>query len=110
MISLKNISKSFGTVQALSDISFSVEAGSLCGLVGPNGAGKSTLFKILMGLLEPDTGILEIANETIHFGDTFYKHKIGYAPENPILYDYLTGLEFLHFVSSAKQSTMEVIR
>jgi ABC-2 type transport system ATP-binding protein len=103
MISLTNISKSFGTVQALSDISFSVEAGSLCGLVGPNGAGKSTLFKILMGLLEPDTGILEIANETIHFGDTFYKHKIGYAPENPILYNYLTGLELLHFVSSAKR-------
>ena len=108
MISLKNISKSFGTVQALSDISFSVEAGSLCGLVGPNGAGKSTLFKILMGLLEPDTGILKIANETIHFGDTFYKHIIGYAPENPILYDYLTGLEFLHFVSSAKRISKEL--
>lgn len=103
MISVKNISKSFGTVHALTDVSFSVEAGSLCGLVGPNGAGKSTLFKILMGLLEPDTGTIEIANETIHFGDTFYKRKIGYAPENPILYDYLTGLEFLHFISAAKR-------
>jgi ABC-2 type transport system ATP-binding protein len=103
MISLKNISKSFGTVQALSDISFSIEAGSLCGLVGPNGAGKSTLFKILMGLLDSDTGTIEIANETINFGDTFYKNRIGYASENPILYNYLTGLEFLHFVASAKR-------
>ncbi len=108
MISVKNIFKSFGAVQALTEISFSVETGLLYGLVGPNGAGKSTLFKILMGLLEPDTGTIEIANEAIHFGDTFYKSKIGYAPEDPILYDYLTGLEFLHFISSAKRISTEL--
>lgn len=103
MITVKNITKSFDTVQALNDVSFSIESCTLCGLVGPNGAGKSTLFKLLMGFLEPDAGTIEIANETIHFGDTTYKNKIGYAPENPIHYDYLTGLEFLHFISSAKR-------
>jgi len=102
MIIVENIRKSFDTVQALNDVSFSLEAGSLYGLLGPNGAGKSTLFKLLMGLLEPDSGKINIAGEAIHFGETAYKAKIGYAPENPILYDYLTGDEFLHFVAAAK--------
>jgi ABC-2 type transport system ATP-binding protein len=86
MIVVKNLSKSFGAVQALQDVSFSVAPGTLCGLVGPNGAGKSTLFKLLMGLLEPEAGTIAIAGEGICFGDTTYKTKIGYAPENPVLY------------------------
>ncbi len=73
MITVENIDKSFGTVQALNDVSFSIEAGSLCGLVGPNGAGKSTLFKVLMGLLELDAGKINIADETINYGETANK-------------------------------------
>ncbi len=103
MIAVENISKSFGAVQALSEVSFSIEAGALCGLVGPNGAGKSTLFKLLLGLLESDSGKIKIAGETINFGETAYKAQIGYAPEIPILYDYLTGVEFLHFIAAAKR-------
>ena len=103
MIILEKISKAFDTVQALNDVSFSIEAAVLCGLVGPNGAGKSTLFKILMGLLELDSGKIKIDDEIINFGETTYKSKIGYAPEAPILYDYLTGIEFLHFVAAAKR-------
>lgn len=103
MIIIKNLYKAFGLVQAINNVSFSVEAGTLCGLVGPNGAGKSTLFRLLMGLLEPDSGKIEIADEIINFGDTGYKSKIGYAPEDPILYDYLTGVEFLNFVAAVKK-------
>lgn len=103
MIIVENICKSFDTVQALNDVSFSIEAGALCGLVGPNGAGKSTLFKLLMGLLELDSGQIKIAGVTINFGETGYKSRIGYAPEAPILYDYLTGVGFLHFIAAAKR-------
>ncbi|HEX9972660.1 MAG TPA: ABC transporter ATP-binding protein, partial [bacterium] len=103
MISVQNLSKSFGTLQAIDRVTFTIEQGILCGLVGPNGAGKSTLFKLLMGMLEPDTGSIQIANETIHFGDTDYKNKIGFVPENPALYDYLTGSEFLAFITAAKK-------
>ncbi|MDZ7290852.1 MAG: ABC transporter ATP-binding protein [candidate division KSB1 bacterium] len=103
MIHIKNLSKAFASVQALRDVSFSVEKGTLCGLVGPNGAGKSTLFKILMGLLKPDTGELALAGVQITYGDVAYKRKIGYAPETEILYEYLTGLEFLQFIAAAKQ-------
>ena len=103
MIIVEDINKSFETVQTLNNVSFSIDSGELCGLVGPNGAGKSTLFKILVGLLELDSGKIKIAGETINFGDTSYKSQIGYAPEAPILYDYLTGIEFLYFVAAAKR-------
>lgn len=103
MISIKSLSKSFNQLHALNDVSFSIEKGALCGLLGPNGAGKSTLFKIVMGLLAPDAGTITLADEPIVFGATAYKHKIGYAPEAPILYEYLTGWEFLHFIAAAKE-------
>lgn len=102
MITVKNLSKSFASVQALREVSFFVEKGSLCGLLGPNGAGKSTLFKIMMGLLAPDAGEIELAGAPIAFGDAEYKRKIGYAPESPALYEYLTGAEFLRFIAAAK--------
>ena len=107
MIKIENLSKSFAEVQAIDNVSFSIKAGSLCGLVGPNGAGKSTLFKLMMGLLEPDSGKIQIDNRIIQFGDTDYKSNIGYAPENPVLYDYLTGLEFLQFIAAAKRISPE---
>ncbi len=110
MIIIKNLYKTFGLVQAINNVSFSVDAGTLCGLVGPNGAGKSTLFRLLMGLLESDSGEIEIADETIDFGDTGYKSKIGYAPEDPILYDYLTGVEFLNFVAAVKKVPSDIRR
>ncbi|MBL7095363.1 ABC transporter ATP-binding protein [candidate division KSB1 bacterium] len=102
MIDVKNICKNFGELHALKNVTFSIKEGSLCGLVGPNGAGKSTLFKIFLGLLEANEGKIKIANETINFGDTNYKRKIGYAPESPQLYDYLTEIEFLQFIAAAK--------
>jgi len=102
MITIKNLSKTFESVRALQGVSFSIEKGALCGLLGPNGAGKSTLFKIIMGLLAPDAGEVALADEPIVFGASEYKRKIGYAPEAPIFYEYLTGLEFLHFIATAK--------
>ncbi len=103
MIIVKNLRKAFERVQALKDVSFTVEKGTLCGLLGPNGAGKSTLFKIMMGLLEPDAGEIELVGACLAFGESEYKRKIGYAPETAILYEYLTGGEFLNFIAAARQ-------
>ncbi len=103
MITVKNLNKSFATIHAVRDVSFSVEQGVLCGLLGPNGAGKSTLFKMIMGLIQPDSGEITLSGEAVAFGEVEYKHKIGYAPESAILYDYLTGLEFLAFIAAAKE-------
>lgn len=107
MISIEKINKSFEHVHALNDVSFELPAGTLCGLLGPNGAGKSTLFKVLLGLLEPDSGSIHFNGELISFGETKYKSHIGYAPETPLLYDYLTGAEFLRFISAAKKVPQE---
>lgn len=107
MISIQNLNKTYENIRALNNVSFEVAPGTLCGLLGPNGAGKSTLFKILMGLLLPDSGRIRIQDQEIQFGETRYKQLIGYVPENPILYDYLTGSEFLKFAAAAKHLSGE---
>ena len=103
MISIKNISKKFDKVQALESVTFDIARGELCGLVGANGAGKSTLFNILMGLLEPDRGEVYLDGKRVNFGDFAYKKDVGYAPENPALYEYLSGSDFLNFIAAAKK-------
>lgn len=107
MIIIQNLSKSFQPVQALQNVTLAVRRGELCGLLGPNGAGKSTLFKIVMGLLAPDAGEIVIAGEPIHFGEVEYKRRMGFAPESPVLYEYLTGREFLNFIAAAKRLAMQ---
>jgi len=103
MIAVHNISKAFERVQALQNVSFELKRGELCGLLGPNGAGKSTLFNITMGLQQPDQGQIYVNDTCIDFGEFAYKQDIGYAPESPALYEYLSGFEFLNFVANAKQ-------
>ncbi len=105
MISIQNLSKHFAEVTALDGVSFALAKGELCGLLGPNGAGKSTLFKTLMGLLQADSGEIMIADKQVKLGEVEYKRLIGYSPESPIFYEYLTGMEFLNFIAAAKQLT-----
>lgn len=108
MIVVEDLQKYFGQVKAVDAVSFSVAKGELCGLLGPNGAGKSTLFKMLMGLLKADAGNFQIAKEPVAYGETAYKSKIGYAPENPVFYEYLTGLQFLNFIAAARAVPVEI--
>jgi len=103
LITVNSLHKSFATIHAVRDVSFFVEKGVLCGLLGPNGAGKSTLFKMMMGLLEPDSGEIALDDKVVTFGEVEFKRKIGYAPESAILYEYLTGMEFLAFIAAAKE-------
>lgn len=103
VIAIYELSKRFEQVQALDRVSFTLAQGELCGLLGANGAGKSTLFKTLMGLLQADSGNIVIADKPINFGEVEYKRQIGYSPESPVFYEYLTGLEFLNFIAAAKQ-------
>jgi len=107
MIELKNLTKAFDKVRALQDVSFSVKRGELCGLLGPNGAGKSTLFKTVMGLIAADAGEVTIAGRPVTFGEVEYKRIIGYSPESPVFYEYLTGAEFLYFIAAAKRVTRD---
>lgn len=80
---------------ALEDLSFEVNEGEIFGLLGPNGAGKTTTLKILMGIHYATRGKAYIMSKPL--GDKHVKSQIGFLPENPYFYDYLTGREFLHF-------------
>src|SRR5688500_16081919 len=82
-------------VTAVDCLNLDVRRGEVFGFLGPNGAGKTTTLKILMGLIYPTSGTARILDLPI--GDVEVKHQIGFLPESPYFYDYLTGEEFLRF-------------
>ncbi len=108
MIKIKSLFRSFEQVIALDDFSVEIEKGELFGLIGPNGAGKSTLLKCMVGLLKPDHGEILINGENAVANSIETKKLIGYAPEEPALYDYMTGMEFLEFIADLRQVPREI--
>ena len=85
----------FGYKVALKDVSFSVPAGQICGLLGPNGAGKTTLFRLLMGILKATEGSLLIDGRDAFEERVEVKRLIGFLPDEPVFYSYLSGREVL---------------
>ncbi len=98
-LEVDGISKSYAAVRALADVSFSVPAGTIVGLLGPNGAGKSTTMKAVLGLVRPDRGRIRLFGDDVLADPTRAKQQIGYVPESPALYEFLTGAEYLDFVA-----------
>ncbi len=99
MISLKNITKSFGGFEAVKNLSIEITEGEIYGLLGSNGAGKSTTINILLGFLEPDEGEAFIDGTDVTKHTDRARKKIGYISENVNLYHYLTGIENLNYFS-----------
>ncbi|MEO0262093.1 MAG: ABC transporter ATP-binding protein [candidate division WOR-3 bacterium] len=101
VIEVLNLYKSFkiffSKKEVLKDISFFLNKGEIFGFLGPNGAGKTTTIKILIGLLNPDKGRVEILNSNPK--DEKIKNKIGFLPEMPYFYEHLTGEEFLDYTA-----------
>lgn len=93
------ISKRYGTVEALRGVSFDVGAGEVVGLLGPNGAGKSTAMKISLGIVRPDSGSVRVLGESMTPDSIELKRALGYVPENPSLYEFLTAAEYLDFLA-----------
>ena len=79
MLSLRNISKSFGGVKAVSDVSLEIEKGDVLGLIGPNGAGKSTLINLISGLLSPDNGVIYLSGKDITSRKSYERARLGLA-------------------------------
>lgn len=102
-VEVLNISRRFGSVQALTDVNLCVAQGEAIGLIGHNGAGKSTLIKLMLGLLQPDQGVIRIAGQSLH-GPRYrdVRRQIAYLPENIVFYDNLSGLETLQFFADLK--------
>lgn len=98
MLELNKIRKSYGHVPAVKDVSFIARPGEVLGYLGPNGAGKSTTIKMLAGLLEPDSGRIELDGVDVRQDIGGYKNRIGYIPEQADVYTHLSGWEYLLLV------------
>jgi ABC-2 type transport system ATP-binding protein len=95
LIQIEGVSKSFGSKVVLKDVSFSVPSGQICALLGPNGAGKTTLFRLLMGILKATEGKLLISDLDAFDDRVETKRLIGFLPDEPVFYSYLSGFEIL---------------
>lgn len=103
MIKVENLTKSYGTVQALKSVSFEVKAGEIVGLLGPNGAGKTTSIKILTGYLHPDSGTVTIDDLDILTHTQEVQAQIGYLAENTPLYYDLSVQGYLKFMANLRK-------
>ena len=102
MIEVSNLSKYYGSVQAIKDISFFVDTGVILGLLGPNGAGKTTIMRMLSGYHFPDSGNIRINGFSLDENLLELKNSIGYLPENSVLYMEMTILEYLEFIAETR--------
>jgi ABC-2 type transport system ATP-binding protein len=98
MIELRNVTKKFGSFTAVDNISLSVPPGEFFGFLGPNGAGKTTTIKMMAGLFAPTSGQILMNGHDIVKNPIEAKSFTSYVPDQPFLYDKLTGREFLYFI------------
>src|SRR6267142_1308361 len=98
MLAVHRLTKHYGALVAVHDVSFEVRPGEVLGLLGPNGSGKSTTVKVLTGLLPPTSGQVLLDGRDALADLTAYKAILGYVPEEPHLYSYMTGPEYLELV------------
>jgi ABC-2 type transport system ATP-binding protein len=101
MIEINNVSKSYNknSVKAIDNLTLHVKQGEIFGFLGPNGAGKTTTIKLMTGLLNSDSGSVKIQGYDIKSQPLEVKRRIGYAPDNPDIYEKLSGLEYLNFIA-----------
>lgn len=97
MLTLSHVAKRFGEKQVLRDVSFSVPEHSVFGFVGQNGAGKTTAMKCILGLLTADGGEISVNGTPVRYGNTATNRYVGYLPDVPEFYSYMTPTEYLRF-------------
>jgi len=102
VIEVDHLVKRYGEIEALRDISFSLEEGEIVGFLGPNGAGKTTTMRIITGCLSASSGAVRVGNYDVFKNPKEVKRLIGYLPEHPPLYDYMTVSAYLNYVASLK--------
>lgn len=99
MLEVTGLTKVFGTVTAVRDLSFTVRPGEVLGLVGPNGAGKTTTLRVLAGIIPPTTGQVRVAERDLAADPVSAKRTLAFFPDEPRLFDYLTVRQHLAFVA-----------
>ena len=103
MIKIENLSRNFGNIKAVDDISFCIQDREILGFLGPNGAGKTTTLRMIVGYLQPTSGNIEIDGESIFANPIKASSQIGYLPEHNPLYDEMTVIELLAYFASLRK-------
>jgi ABC-2 type transport system ATP-binding protein len=98
MLSVKNLNKKYGSLEVLKGISFEVKKGSIYGFLGPNGAGKTTTMNILSGLIDFNGGEIFLNGQDFKKNKRELLKKVGYLPQSPVFYGYMTAIEYLTFM------------
>jgi ABC-2 type transport system ATP-binding protein len=110
MLDAKSLTKWFGAIRAVSDVTFTVAAGEVLGYLGPNGSGKTTTVGMLTGLIEPSGGAVFFRGVDISADLVDYRRHVGYVPEEPHLYPYLSGAEYLQLVADLRDLDARISR
>jgi ABC-2 type transport system ATP-binding protein len=98
-VNLQNVTKRYNEIVAVNNINLSINTGEIFALLGPNGSGKSTTLKMLMGLVPPTAGSINVLGVDAQKDPIAVKRQVGYVPESPNMYEFLTGIEYLDFIA-----------
>ncbi len=98
MLRIENLTKTYGSKKAVDNLSLHIESGHIYGFIGHNGAGKTTTLKSIAGIMEFDQGNIYIDGKSIKDDPLACKSVMAYIPDNPDLYEYLTGIKYLNFI------------
>ncbi len=110
MLEARALTKCYASFPVVNAVSFTIRPGQILGYLGPNGSGKSTTVKMLTGLLEPTAGEIRFNGEGIRADLVGYKRRLGYVPEEPNLYPYLSGFEYLDLSGTLRGLDRAVLR
>ena len=99
MLVIDHLTKTFGGKTAVDDLSLHIAPGEIYGFIGHNGAGKTTTIKACCGILKPDRGSIRIAGKSVQDDPISCKQDLAYIPDNPDLYEFLSGIQYLNFVA-----------
>ncbi|HDS11506.1 MAG TPA: ABC transporter ATP-binding protein, partial [Candidatus Wirthbacteria bacterium] len=103
MLTIKNLNKNFGNCQAVNNLNLELAKGEIFGFLGPNGAGKTTTIKMIASLLHPCSGQILIDDIDVHLSPVAAKQHLSYIPDEPYLYEKLTGYESLQLIGKLRQ-------
>ncbi|MDR0372362.1 MAG: ABC transporter ATP-binding protein [Nitrososphaerota archaeon] len=98
-VELRDVTKRYNELVAVNNINLTINTGEIFALLGPNGSGKSTTLKMLLGLLQPTAGSVHVLGIDVSKDPVAIKRQVGYVPESPDVYEFLTGIEYLDFIA-----------
>ena len=99
MLKIEHLTKTYGEKKAVDDLNLHIRPGEIYGFIGHNGAGKTTTLKSVVGILQFEKGEIRIDGRSIRTDPLACKREMAYIPDNPDLYDYMTGIQYLHFIA-----------